>query len=46
MLLTTVEHGGQMWYFKLLGSAEVVGKNKSKYESFVQSVKFTGAADE
>jgi hypothetical protein len=46
MLLVTVRHGGQMWYFKMLGSADVVGKNKSKFESFVQSVKFTGAADE
>src|SRR5205823_2742132 len=46
MLVATLEHGQQTWFFKLLGPAAVVGKNKSPFESFVQSVKFTGAADE
>jgi hypothetical protein len=46
MLLVTVKRGEQTWYFKMVGPAGVVGKNKSKFESFVQSVKFTGAEDE
>jgi hypothetical protein len=46
MLLVTVPRGNKTWYFKLLGSAGVVGKNKAAFESFVQSVQFTGAADE
>jgi hypothetical protein len=46
MLLVTVKRGEQTWYFKMLGPADVVARNKSKFESFVQSVKFTGAADE
>jgi hypothetical protein len=46
MLLVTAENGQRTWYFKMIGSAELVGKNKSKFESFLQSVKFTGVADE
>jgi hypothetical protein len=46
MLLVTLKRGPQTWYFKMIGDSGVVAKNKSKFESFVQSVKFTGAADE
>ncbi len=46
MLIVTVKHDNRTWFFKMLGSTPVVGKNKDAFESFVQSVKFTGAADE
>ncbi len=46
MLLVTAQHAGQTWYLKMIGSADLVGKNKSKFEAFVKSVQFTGAADE
>jgi hypothetical protein len=46
MLLVTAEHGERTWYFKMIGSPALVGQNKSKFESFLQSVKFTGGADE
>jgi hypothetical protein len=41
-----LEHNDSMWYFKLRGDREVVAKNLKKYETFLQSVIFTGAADE
>jgi hypothetical protein len=46
MLLVVLEKGKQKWYFKMLGDAELVGRHKGAFEKFVQSVKFTGAADE
>jgi hypothetical protein len=46
MLLVIVKYRNKSWFFKMLGSTPVVGKNKDAFESFVQSVKFTGAADE
>lgn len=46
MLLALVTRGKRTWYFKMLGSAELVEKQKAAFESFLQSVKFTGAADE
>jgi hypothetical protein len=45
-LVVAVKRGEMTWYFKLLGSANLVEQNKSRFESFVQSVKFTGGADE
>ncbi len=45
-LVVVVSRGGQAWFFKLVGDRSVVADNKSKFEAFVQSVKFTGAADE
>jgi hypothetical protein len=45
-LVVTVARGGTSWYFKLIGPRDLVGKNLGKFESFVQSVKFTGADDE
>jgi hypothetical protein len=45
-LVVVLTRGDQAWFFKLLGDRDVVAANKSKFESFVQSVKFTGAADE
>jgi hypothetical protein len=47
LLVVSVERGDKSWFFKLIGPAGLVGKNKSRFESFVQSVKFTtGAGDE
>jgi hypothetical protein len=46
MLLVRAQHAGQTWYLKMIGSTDLVGKNKSKFESFVKSVQFTGAANE
>jgi hypothetical protein len=47
MLVVMVERkSNQRWYFKMLGAADLVGRQKANFESFVQSVKFTGAADE
>jgi hypothetical protein len=46
MLIVTVPRKEKTWFFKLIGPADLVGANKKKFESFVQSVKFTGAADE
>ena len=45
-LIVVLTKGKQAWFFKLLGAKDVVADNKGKFESFVQSVKFTGAADE
>jgi hypothetical protein len=46
ILLIRVHRRKFSWYFKMLGSADLVGRQKANFESFVQSVKFTGAADE
>jgi hypothetical protein len=46
MLLVVVKRQQQTWFFKLIGDAEVVGKNRTEFDSFLQSIKFTGAADE
>lgn len=43
MLLVTVKRPDWTWYFKLLGNPEQVDNNKSKFHSFIQSVKFNGA---
>ena len=45
-LVVVLTKGEKAWFFKLVGDKGVVGDNKSKFESFVKSVKFTGAADE
>jgi hypothetical protein len=46
LLVVVVTRGTQSWYFRLIGSPAIVEKNESRFTSFVQSVKFTGAADE
>jgi hypothetical protein len=45
MLVVALERGKSTWYFKLYGDAAVVAANRGKFESFLQSVKFTGAAE-
>jgi hypothetical protein len=43
LLAAAVEHAGQTWFFKMLGPAEVVGKQKANFEAFVRSVRFDEA---
>lgn len=45
MLLVVSKRGQQSWFFKLLGDAQVVADNRDKFESFVKSVKYSGAAE-
>jgi hypothetical protein len=33
-------HGGQTWFFKMKGPAELVGNEKPSFEAFVKSVRF------
>jgi hypothetical protein len=35
-----VKHGGQTWFFKLMGPADLVGEQKSAFEEFLKSVRF------
>ena len=43
MLAAIVPHAGRVWFFKLLGPADVVGAQKANFESFMHSLK-PGAA--
>jgi hypothetical protein len=45
-LVAWVRQASTTWYFKMLGPKNVVDKHRDRFESFLQSVKFTGAADE
>jgi hypothetical protein len=45
MLLVLVQRANQTWFFKMMGDADVVNKNRDKFAAFVLSVKFTGAAE-
>jgi hypothetical protein len=45
-LVAWLEHKGTTWFFKFLGSAGVVTKQRDAFFSFLESVTFTGAADE
>lgn len=38
-----VPHGGQTWFFKMIGDAKVVAREKDSFTQFVQSVKFPNA---
>ena len=46
MLMVMVKRGIATWYFKVMGSPQVVGKNKQAFEAFLKSVKFNGGVDE
>jgi hypothetical protein len=37
-----VRRGGETWFLKMTGPAELVGKQKAAFEAFVKSVKFDG----
>ena len=41
-----VVRGDQSIFFKMKGSAELVGKQKPAFEAFLKSVKFAGGNDE
>lgn len=41
-----VQRKGTTWFFKFRGPAAVVEKHKSEFTTFLQSITFTGAADE
>lgn len=43
MLAAILDRPDQMWFFKLLGPADVVGPQKEKFDSFVKSIHFGGA---
>jgi hypothetical protein len=45
ILAVTAERAGQTWFFKLMGPAELVARHKEAFESFVQSVQFSGGQD-
>jgi hypothetical protein len=36
---------GQSWFFKLMGPAELVGRQESAFDAFVSSIKFTDQQD-
>jgi hypothetical protein len=40
MLAVSLPHDDQTWFFKMTGSAELVGKQKPAFEAFVKSVNF------
>jgi hypothetical protein len=44
ILAVSVPHGGQTWFFKMTGQAEVVGRERDNFEAFVASVRFSDSA--
>jgi hypothetical protein len=38
-----VPHGGQTWFYKLMGDEKIVGQQKEAFSKFVQTVKYPGA---
>ena len=40
ILAAVVTRGDQVWFFKLIGPADLVGKEKSAFEGFLNSVRF------
>jgi hypothetical protein len=40
LLVVAVPRAGQTWFFKMLGPADLVGRQKSAFEAFVKSVQF------
>lgn len=40
ILAVAVPHGGQTWFLKMKGSAELVGRQQGNFEAFAQSVRF------
>lgn len=41
VLVAMVEHGGRVWFFKMMGDSETVAKQKSSFDGFIESIKFT-----
>jgi hypothetical protein len=46
ILAVVLSRDGQTWFFKMGGSAEAVGRQKSAFEAFVKSVRFGGDSHE
>ncbi len=44
MLVAFATLGDSTWYFKMLGSADLVGRQKSTFEAFMSSVRFQGGS--
>jgi hypothetical protein len=42
MLAAAVPQGESIWYFKVLGPAELVGRQKAAFEAFMSTVRFPG----
>lgn len=45
ILAIALDRGGESWFFKLTGPADLVGKHKPAFERFMRSVQFTAHAD-
>jgi hypothetical protein len=46
ILGAVLPRGGESWFFKMTGTADVVGRQKGAFEAFLKSVRFEGGADE
>jgi hypothetical protein len=46
ILVVLLPHDGKTWIFKMMGSPDLVGKEKPNFEKFVRSVRFDGGNDE
>jgi hypothetical protein len=44
MLAAIVPHGGRVWFFKVVGPPDIVGKQKEKFDTFLASLKPDAAA--
>ena len=44
MLAAIVTQGDTTWYFKFLGSAELINRQKATFEAFMSSVRFQGGS--
>jgi len=42
MLAAAVSQGDSTWYFKILGPADLIGRQKPAFEAFMSSVRFRG----
>jgi hypothetical protein len=46
IVVVLLPHGGKTWIFKMMGSPNLVDKQKPDFEKFVRSVRFDGGSDE
>jgi hypothetical protein len=46
LLVVLLPHGDGTWIFKMMGSPDLVAKQKPVFEKFVRSVRFEGGSDE
>lgn len=45
MLVAAVPQGNSTWYFKILGPADLIGRQKATFEAFMSSVRFQGGSN-